>query len=104
KIFDDLAYRHYKDGNWAAMLHAALRMRTTTVLSKEICEILDGDQYAAKGLLRINRPKLFRTLSGLAPKIPLTLDNMVYLWAHGSPRDFKIKALIPQVLRETFEV
>lgn len=100
KIFDDLAYRHYRARQWEAMLHASLRMRVTSTLSAEIARIVDGDPMIAKGLLRVNRPKLFRTLSRLAPKIPVTVDNMVYVWAHGGAENSELKALIPEFLKE----
>lgn len=103
KIFDDLAYRHYRNGNWEAMLNNALRMRVIPNLSLEICQVLDKDRNSAKGLLRINRPKLFHTLAGLAPKIPVTLDNMVYVWAHNSPQPSNLTKLIPDFLRENFD-
>lgn len=103
KIFDDLAYRHYRNGQWEAMLHSALRMRVTPNLSPKICEILDHDGVLAKDIFRINRTSVFRSLSKLAPKIPLTLDNLVYLWNFISTSDPRIRALIPQVIQETFD-
>lgn len=100
KIFDDLAYRHYKNRQWEAMLHASLRMRISGNLSSIILEIINQDLEVAKGLLRINRQDLFRTLSRLAPKIPVTLDNMIYVWAFASSKNERLVKLIPDLLKE----
>ena len=103
KILDDLAYRHYKNKNWAAMLHCALRMRATPHLSSEICAALDSDLNLAKEIFRISRHAVFRSLVKLAPKIPVTLDNIVYLWNFVSVGNQSITNLTPQFLRDTFE-
>lgn len=102
KIFDDLAYRQYKAKKWEAMLHSALRMRVTADLSPQICGIIDGDPLLAKDLYRINRATLFRSLAALAPKLPLTLDNLIYLWNFLSSANTDIKKLTPQFAKDTF--
>lgn len=100
KIFDDLAYRHYKNKQWEAMLHASLKMRVAPNLSDPISSIIDKNPYIAKGLLRINRPKLFRTLSNIAPKVPVTLDNIVFIWAYASTEADELKKIAPTTLLE----
>ena len=103
KIFDDLAYHHYKTKKWEAMLHTALRMRVNADLSLPIQEIIDASPLLAKDLFRINRATLFRNLAALAPKLPLTLDNIVYLWNFLSSGNDDIKELTPQFAQETFD-
>ncbi|BDT68175.1 hypothetical protein os1_23570 [Comamonadaceae bacterium OS-1] len=102
KIFDDLAYHHYKNGHWEAMLHSALRMRVNSRLSESLCNILDSNKILAKGLFRINRSSLFRNLAKLAPKLPLTLDNIVYLWNFVELGNDEIDELTPVFAREVF--
>lgn len=102
KIFDDLAYHQYKAKKWEAMLHSALRMRIIADLSPQLREIIDGDPHLAKDLYRINRAKLFRSLAALAPKLPLTLDNLIYLWNFLSSANADIKKLTPQFAEDTF--
>lgn len=104
KIFDDLAYRHYKNKQWEAMLHASLKMRVAPKLSETISSTIDANPNIAKGLLRINRPKLFRTLSNLAPKVPVTLDNIVFVWAYATDEAEELKKLAPATLIERFSI
>lgn len=102
KIFDDLAYHHYKAKKWEAMLHTALRMRINADLSLQIIRVIDANPSLAKDLFRINRATLFRSLAALAPKLPLTLDNVVYLWNFLYSCNVDIKDLTPQIAKETF--
>lgn len=102
KIFDDLAHRHYKNRQWAAMLHTAVKMRISPEISPEICHIFDNDTLLAKEMYRINRPKIFKNLNKISPRIPLTLDNIVYLWNYIEIRNPKITDLTPRILSEVF--
>ncbi len=102
KIFDDLATRHLASRQWAAMLHTVLRMRVSSYLSPEIEEILNADLAVAQELSRINRMSIFRSLSKLAPRIPLSLDNIVHLWNFTSQNNGSISTLSPQILTENF--
>ena len=102
KIFDDLAYHQYKERKWEAMLHSALRMRVIADLSPQIRAIIDDDPVLAKGLYRINRATLFRSLAALAPKLPLTLDNLIYLWNFVTSTNAEIKRLTPKFAQDTF--
>lgn len=103
KIFDDLAYRHYKQRQWEAMLHTTLRMRTVPNLSKEISTVIDEDGEVAKELSRIKRKALFRSLFKLAPRIPITLDNLVYVWNYTSIGNARLAGLTPSFLIENFD-
>ena len=102
KIFEDLAYRHYKSRNWDAMLHSVFRMRAIANLSSELEALFKSDYKIGKEALRINRGQLFQNLNSLAPKIPLTIDNLVYLWNHYSLKNSDIERITPGILLENF--
>ncbi|MDZ4188159.1 MAG: hypothetical protein U1D25_08650 [Hydrogenophaga sp.] len=102
KIFDDLAYRHYSNQNWEAMLHSVLRMKTSPKLSPDLQVVFSTNLTLAKEAFRIKRPTIFRSLNKLAPKIPLTLDNIVYLWNFSTPKNQEIFKLTPDILLEIF--
>lgn len=102
KIFDDLAARHLECHQWAAMLHTVLRMRVSTSLSQPMASLLDSDEGLASELYRINRMSVFRSLSQLAPRIPLSIDNVIHLWNFTTLDSPRISALRPQVLSDIF--
>lgn len=103
KIFDDLAYRHYSCQNWEAMLHSVLRMKTSPNLSPELQAVFSNNLTLAKAAFRIKRPIIFKLLNELAPKIPLKLDNIVYLWNFSIQKNQDIIKLTPDHLIELFE-
>lgn len=100
KIFDELAYRHYKMSNWNGMLPSLLRMRFRGVLSESVSSALTSNHVAAKDLLRIDRARLLRDLSRVRPKIPVTADNVVFFWNLIGPRHVCLIEITPAILCE----
>lgn len=98
KIFDDLAYKHYKTRKWDAMLHSSLRMRTVAPLSWEITTFFDENPSAAKRLIRIDRSQLFLTLTRLTPRLPLTANNIIYVWNQVNLHNNEITKLTPEII------
>jgi len=101
KIFDDLAYKHYKSKKWDGLIHSVLRMRITTPLSLEVCNFLESNVDAARRLIRINRSEVFHALSTLAPRIPLTANNIIFVWNRISLKNDELANLAPRVIIET---
>lgn len=100
KIFDDLAYKQYKKSNWDAMIHSAFRMRTTAPLSAHVALVLQQEVDLVKGLLRVNRPQFFEALDKVAAEIPLTTDNLVFVWNSTFTKNEELAKITPQVIAE----
>lgn len=103
RIFDELAYRHYKQKNWSAMLSNLLKMRLKGTISQELANALNNDPVAAKDILRIDRSKLIRYLSKARPRIPTTMENLVYFWNAIGPRHQSLTSLTPVLITEAVE-
>ncbi|WP_313144199.1 hypothetical protein [Stenotrophomonas sp.] len=103
KIFDDLAYKHYKAQKWDGLLHSVLRMRINAPLSDRVVDFLCSDRDIARRMVRINRAEVFSALARLAPRIPLTADNMVFVWNRIGVNNAELAALAPENIRETME-
>jgi len=103
KIFDDLAYKHYKNKNWDGLIHSVLRMRISASLSKATCNYLESNPDVARRLVRINRDAIFNALSRLAPRIPLTADNIIFVWNRISLKDRNLTDITPKIIIETME-
>lgn len=103
KIFDDLAYKHYKAKRWDALVHSVLRMRLTTPLSSEICEMLEADEGAARRLVRFNRSQVLEALAQLAPRIPLTADNVLFVWNRIELKSEPLARLTPRFIGEIMD-
>lgn len=103
KIFDDLAYKHYKVRNWDGLVHSVLRMRISAPLGTEVSAFLGSNADAARRLVRINRNEIFHTLSRLAPRIPLTADNLLFVWNRVSLKNDDLEKLTPRIILETMD-
>jgi ppGpp synthetase/RelA/SpoT-type nucleotidyltranferase len=100
RVFDELAHRHYKAKKWAAMLHSKLRMRVSPSLSSEICSLLDADPSLAKALYRIDRKTVVQMLSSFKPRVPVTMDNIVFMWAIREDHKSPVAGLTPSLISE----
>lgn len=103
RIFDELAYRHYKEKNWSGMLPNLLKMRIRGTVSQELIEVLNADPSVAKHLLRIDRSKLIKSLSACRPRIPVTMENLIYFWNIMGPRHESLLSLTPAIIAEAAE-
>lgn len=104
KLFDELAHRHYKAKNWNGMLPSLLRMRLRGSISQEIADALNTNAAAAKDLSRIDRAKLLKSLSRTKPKIPVTADNVIFVWNSTGPRHECLTSITPLVVSEAVGV
>jgi len=100
RVFEELAYRHYKSKNWHGMLPSILRMRLKGSIGQPIIDALDSDMQVAKDLLRIDRPKLLKLLSRAKPKLPVTPDNVILFWNATGPRHPCLLSLTPVVVND----
>lgn len=100
RIFDDLAYRHYKQKKWSAMLHNKIRMRADPCLSETLTQYLNQNEEFAKEVFRINRRKVIERFHTLKPSMPVTLDNIVYVWNHIGPKNSEISTQTPELILE----
>lgn len=101
KIFDDLAYRNYKCQKWPEMLHNRIRMRAEPILSDEICKIFNEDNEIAKKIFRIDRRKVIFLFNSIRPTLPISLDNIVYIWNYLGPMEERITSITPSFVLET---
>lgn len=80
QIFKSLAYKHYRNHNWQAMLNLKFRIRIdqSKPLSKSITNILDEEGELAKKIFKINRNDILMKMSQSGFYYPLLWDNLLY--------------------------
>lgn len=80
-LFNELAYRKYKEKNWEAMLRNQLKIHIDNIpMSGEMKNQLDKDANLTKELFRINRKKFLLKLSdSKLGDIPKTFDNLIWI-------------------------
>lgn len=99
KILDDLAHRHYKNGNWNGMLQNKLRMRVKSEISSDLLGVFNADAEIAKKIFRIDRIKVINALSKLRPRVPVTFDNIIYIWNYLGPREQVVLGFTPEIIK-----
>lgn len=101
RIFDELAYRHYKLKNWSAMLPNLIKIRMRGQVSDELAQVLNSDAAAAKDLVRVDRSKLIKCLFAARPRVPVTMENLIYFWNAIGPQHASLTALTPALVSES---
>lgn len=102
KVFETLAYRHYKAGEWTQMIRTKFRLRSESGLSKELVDILRLYPETGKRIFRINRQNFLDIIINYKVEMPITADNIVYLSNYtfvGSP---EINDATPQPILDIF--
>lgn len=100
KIFDDLAYNHYKSGDWSAMLRQKLRLRILDdSIDEGLVDVLE-DREVAKKFYRLDRSELVSLMSEKEFFYPLTLNNIIYFSNIHLVKDARIYDITPHVMIE----
>ena len=97
KLFEELAYRHYKESNWSAMLRTKLRLRTTDKLNQDIINIIEKDKIG-KLFYRIDREKVLSIILEHDIDVPINLQNLVYISNYHFIKNNNIKEITPSVI------
>lgn len=103
-ILDDLAYREYKNKEWAEMMKNKLRIHLADAsLDEKIIEVFNSRPDVAKSFFRIDREMLLLFLSCEMKKtVPLTLTNIIYiansLWINDAEIDESTPKLIKKFI------
>jgi len=80
KIFDELTYKKYKSKEWNSFFRNMLRIRfEDQSFSEPILSYFSKCNSLAKDLLKLDRNHLISGLITLKSKIPLKMDNVLYI-------------------------
>lgn len=101
-ILDDLAYREYKNKEWAEMMKNKLRIHLADAsLDEKIIGIFNSRPDVAKSFFRIDRKMFLIFLScEMKKNVPLTLTNIIYILNLLWIKDDEINELTPKLLKK----
>lgn len=104
-LFDQLAYKKYKQKQWEAMLRNKLRMRfQPEPIKDEINAIMEEDHLLAKELLKIDRKALIQTIARKEFSIiPKNYNNVIFIANALFIKNPKMIAITPSLLLEKCE-
>lgn len=102
RLFEDLAYRHYKSREWAPMLRNKFRLRTDNNINNDLIEIINQDDIG-KRLYRLNRKKLLQKILDNNINIPININSLVYVANYYFINDSRIMDIMPQSLKRELD-
>lgn len=98
KLFEELAYKHYKAGKWEAMLRHKFRLRFQDCLSSTLALIITNERLG-KQLYRVNRDLLLKSIFEHNIKIPININNIVYLCNFLYLKNNAIDGITPEPIK-----
>lgn len=103
QIFEELAYCHYKAGDYSAMIRQKFRLRfSDTEISTEIIDIFSKSDIAKK-FFRLDRAEIIKKMSQLF-NYPLTMDNFICFCNLVSIKEQKLIEKTPELMKEELEL
>jgi len=99
-IFEKLAYSHFKNNNWNAMLRNKFRLRFKEAeLDYRVVEILDEDKILSKELFKIDRSLILNRIFIDGIRIPLTLTNLIHIINAYCLKDSRLISIAPDYIK-----
>lgn len=101
KLFEELAYRHYKASEWAAMLRTKFRLRSGNSLDSNIIDLINSERIGKK-IYRVDRNKVIGIILSLKIDIPINLNNIIYLCNYFFIKSDAVDAITPPLIKSMF--
>lgn len=100
-LFNELAYKHFKNKNWEGLIRNKFRLRFQSIpLKKELCDILDSNQNLAKELFKLEREEVLYTIFQSDLSLPINLNNLLYQVNMLFLKNKDISELTPSIIRD----
>ncbi len=100
-LFSELAYQHFKEKNWEAMLRNKYRLKfQSLVLNDELKQILNENPNIAKQLLKADRINVINKLSKVEISFPINFNNIVYFINYIELKNDNISNLTPGLIKD----
>jgi len=100
KIFDELAYSHYKNSEWAAMFRQKFRLRFSDMALDEAISKIFEDVSIVKKFFRINRSELIGDMINKEFYYPINLNNIIYFANLTKIKNNEILSITPELMLE----
>jgi putative GTP pyrophosphokinase len=100
KIFEEIAYSHYKNRQWSAMFRQKFRLRFIDENLDENLLAIFEDKELVKRFFRLDRSKLINDMSRKGFYYPMKLQNLIYFANIHKIKDERVAALIPAMMVE----
>jgi ppGpp synthetase/RelA/SpoT-type nucleotidyltranferase len=104
KLFEELAYKHYKESNLKAMLNNKFRIRLrSSPLDDSILLYIGDKPELIKRIYRYSRTRMLQCFSARPYAMPLSIANLVFIMNLDSFNDAAITEMMPDKFRNWWE-
>ncbi|WIV90111.1 RelA/SpoT protein [Proteus appendicitidis] len=103
KIFDELAYKHYKSRSWESMLRQKFRLRMQPMkLNESISKYFDDNPQVAKEFFRLLRKEVINDMSSNNFTLPLNVNSLIYFCNMFHVKNDTIASMTPSIFKDEF--
>ncbi len=103
KLFDDMAYTHFKKSRVESLIRTKFRLKFgTDHIDKELLAIFDKNNSIVKNIYKLDREEVVNTLLKQQVTFPLNLNNFIYFLNGYWLNNQAIWNLTPSALSEDF--
>lgn len=100
-LFNDLAYKHYKNSNWEGLIRNKFRLKFLLgKLDPKIIDIINKNNLGKK-LLQIDRENLIMDIHKMPFSIPINFNNLTYLLNIFCLKDKELSSITPKHIFES---
>ncbi|WP_172380923.1 RelA/SpoT domain-containing protein [Vibrio sp. Vb339] len=103
RLFEDLAYRHYKSSEWAPMIRNKFRLRAGNELNQQLEQTITDTEGLGKKIYRLNRSKLLTAILKYDINLPINIDNLVYICNYFFIRSAEVNDVTPPIVKLTLD-
>lgn len=103
-LFNELAYKHYKNKNWEGLIKTKFRIKIQLKpLNEDIINVLNHSNIGKK-IFRIDRRVFLTKISNNEFTLPLNLNNIIYLLNIFEFKETSIFEITPEIILKEFEL
>ncbi|PKW30047.1 RelA/SpoT domain-containing protein [Flavobacterium lindanitolerans] len=103
-LFNELAYKHFKNNNWEALMRTKFRLKFQMgSLNSEIIDILDKKMVIGKKILKLDRIEVLKKIAKSDFSLPVNLNNLFYLINGFEIKDEDVFAITPELIISFFK-
>lgn len=104
KLFEELAYTHYKNSNLKAMLNNKFRVRLrSSPLDESILNYISEKPELIKRIYRFSRTRMLQCFSARPYMMPLSISNLVFVMNLEAINDEKITEMMPDKFKSWWD-
>lgn len=99
-LFNELAYQHFKNKNWEALIRTKFRLKFQLIpMKSELIKIFESDLSLAKRIIKFDRSELLLKIAKSDFSLPVNINNLIYIINHFELKDKKIYDASPELIR-----